>query len=350
MRVVADLDNQFPKQSAYVERAVLAEVMSVAGAYLGGSAAYLEERFPNDKVSRSLLTRATASMATSANSAVLVEAALGEFLKSLAPQSAAAEIMKRGVKVPLGRQGVVHYPVRADPPAAAPWVAEGDPIPVVTRTFDGTVIGPHKKVALISAVTGELARRNGGAELVSQVLREDVSLGLDAAYFSATPASDAANAGLLYGLTPLSGTPGADAIAMAADLEALAAAVSANGSGQVVFIVSPANAARLPIRVPEIAGRITVLPSQGLANTRIIAVDPVSILHSMDPAPDIVVSKDAVLHMNDDPAEVVDGSGEAAAPVRSFFQTDGVAIRIIVDLAFTPRRADAVAFIDNASW
>lgn len=351
MRVVADLDNKYPLPHAYVERAVFAEVMAHAGLYHDGSTGFLEERYPNDKISRVLLNRANVDLSTTGNQVALADAALRSFLVSLAPESAAAELIRRGVPVNVGRASVATFPFRTGAPVAAPWVEEGEPIPVVSRTLDGVTIGPTKKIALISAITRELAKRADGEAVVTRILREDVAAGLDAAYFSTAAASDAANAGLLNGLSPLSGMSGGDALGMAADLEALAAAVSANGSGQVVFIMSPTNFARLPIRVPEIAARITALPSQAVANTRIIAADPASILHSTDPAPEIMVSRHTTIHMSDTPLEIVSDTGPTTAdPVRSMFQTDGIAIRIIAEIAFAKRRADAVAYIDNASW
>lgn len=351
MRVVADLDSQFPKQNAYVERAVFAEVMAQAGLCHDGSDTFLQERYPSDKISRALLNRANVDLSTTGNQSALADAALRAFLVSLAPESAAAELIRRGVPVNVGRASLATFPFRTGAPVAAPWVAEGEPIPVVSRTLDGVTIGPSKKIALISAITRELAKRADGEAVVTRILREDVAAGLDAAYLSTAGASDAANAGLLNGVTPLSGTPGADALAMATDLEALAAAVSTNGSGQVVYIMSPTNFARLPIRVPEIAARITALPSQAVADTRIIAADPASILHSTDPAPDILVSKHATIHMSDTPLEIVSDTGPTTAdPVRSMFQTDGIAIRIIAEIAFAKRRTDAVAYINNASW
>jgi hypothetical protein len=351
MRVVADLDNKYPPQSAHLERAVFAEVMHTAGLFFGGSDAFLQSRYPNDVIARAILARSPVAVNATANQAALAETALRSFLLSLAPESAAAELIRRGVTVNVGRASQAVIPYRSGAPSAAPWVAENEPIPVASRSLDGVTVGPTRKIALISVVSRELLNRADGEAIVTRILREDVAAGLDSAYFSTTAASDAAIAGLLYGVTPLSGTPGADAIAMAADLESLAAAVSTNGSGQVVFVTSPANVARLPIRLPDVAGRVTVLPSTACANTRIIAVDPLSILHSTDPAPEILVSKEALVHMSDTPLPIVSSTGPTTAdPVRSFFQTDAVGTRIVADLAFAKRRTDAVAYIDNASW
>jgi len=351
MRIVADPDSKYPPQSAYVERAVIAEVLSVVGAYNGGSEAFLKERFPSDHFSFAVLDRANAVLATTGNQTAIVESAFRSFLISLVPLSAAAELIRRGVRVELGAASSATYPTRSGAPTAAPWVGEGEPIPVVSRTFSNVSVGPPRKIALISSTTRELARRADAESVVTQLLREDVAAGLDAAYFSTSAGSASAYAGLLYGVTPLTASAGGGIEAIKADLAALAGAVAVNGSGQVVFIASPMNAATFPIKAPEVASKVTMLASPAVADTRVIAVDPLSILHSTDPAPDIMVSKDAILHMSDTPLEIVSDTGPTTAdPVRSIFQTDGIAIRIMADIAFEKRRSGAVAYMDSVDW
>jgi hypothetical protein len=39
-----------------------------------------------------------------------------------------------------------------------------------------------------------------------------------------------------------------------------------------------------------------------------------------------------------------------ADPVRALYQTVCVAVRMIVEIGFVPRRDGAVAFIDNPGW
>ena len=39
-----------------------------------------------------------------------------------------------------------------------------------------------------------------------------------------------------------------------------------------------------------------------------------------------------------------------AAPVRSMFQTDSIALRMIMDLNWTMRRAGMVAFVAGVTW
>ncbi|MGF7163140.1 hypothetical protein FHS85_004798 [Rhodoligotrophos appendicifer] len=351
MRVVADLENKYPAPSVHVERAVSARVLAAAGVYAGGFEDFLKKRYPNDQLSAAVFDRANVLPAFTTSQTVIVQSAFKSFLTSLVPLSAAAELIRRGVQVDIGRDASAAYPARSGAPTAAPWVGEGEPIPVVTRAVTSVTVGPARKIALISVITRELARRADGEAVVTQLLREDVAAGLDAGYFSTAAGSASAHAGLLNGVSPLTATSGGDYIAMQADLAALAAAVAANGSGQVVFIVSPTNAAILPIKVPDIASGITVLPSSAVSDTRVIAVDPISILHFTDPEPEIDISKHATVHMSNVPLEIVSDTGPTIAdPVRSTFQTDALAIRLLADIAFSKRRSGAVAYMDDVDW
>ena len=80
----------------------------------------------------------------------------------------------------------------------------------------------------------------------------------------------------------------------------------------------------------------------------LIAVDPLSLAWGAGADPDIDVSTEAVLHMSDDPLDIV-LSGVTADPTRSVYQTDAIAIRMILPIAFAKRRADAVAYISGVS-
>lgn len=354
MRVVADVKDTYPSPSVYIERAAIAGVMALVNKTVFSDADdFLLKRFPKDTITRSVLRGVAPVGQTDAAgwAQEIVPAALRNYLVSLVPESAAAELIRRGVDASLSRYGTAIYPTRSGAPAAAPWVDESGAIPVVQRAFSSVTIGPAKKIALISTLTEELAKRANGEAIISQLMREDVAAGLDLAYFSTTAPSDAAHAGLLYGVSPLSGYAGGDLLSVTNDLARLASAVAANGSGQVLFVMSPQNAAVFPINYPDLAARVTVLASPAVSNTRVIAADPLSILHAVDPAPDIDVSNDAVLHMSDTPLEIVSDTGPTTAdPVRSMFQTGAIAIRIMADIAFAKRRAGAVAYIEDITW
>ncbi|MGY4548708.1 hypothetical protein [Bradyrhizobium sp. USDA 4513] len=50
--------------------------------------------------------------------------------------------------------------------------------------------------------------------------------------------------------------------------------------------------------------------------------------------------------MDDDPQQIVE-SGVAAAPTRSLYQTDSIALSCLLDVGFNTRRSGAVAFMDG---
>jgi hypothetical protein len=148
------------------------------------------------------------------------------------------------------------------------------------------------------------------------------------------------HAGLLNGVSAIPSVSNGKA---RFDLAALAESVSVGGSGQVAFVTGPGRAAKLAVLMPEL--KSMVLPSLAVAETRVIAVDPLSLAHGVGSQPEINSSTSAVLHMDDNPDPIV-ASGVMANPVRSLWQTDAIALNCLIDIAFRKRRAGAVAFMD----
>jgi hypothetical protein len=302
--------------------------------------------YPDDRIAPLMLTRASispGSSATSGNAAELTRNAVADFLGNLIPLSAAAALMPNGLQLTLDDAGVnsVTVPARSGSPSAPVFVSELSPAPVRSGTTTGTTVGPTRKFGSMVVVSKTVLKRSGGERVFTTLLAEDASAGLDAAVFSTETGAGGAPAGLLYGATSVAGTS-----SLLSDLQALAASVSVNGSGQVVFIASPSLAASVGI---DAAIRATVLPSLAVADTRLIAVDPASLIWGYGLDPEISASTDAVVHMDSDPDQIVE-SGITAVPTRSVFQTDAVAFRMLLPVAFAKRREGAVAVIDGGSW
>lgn len=305
--------------------------------------------FPRDTTAMSIVSRATVEPGkTDGWGSALVAESVLDFAATLGPGSAIATIMPRGITATFDRSGRLSVPQRAGRAVAAGGVGEGDPIPVRASTLNNVLLEPGK-VATISVFTREVAKRGGAQPVVEAILREDAGASLDAAYLS-TAAAGALPAGLLYGVSPIAASSAGGIAAMQEDLVALASAVA--GSGQVVFIVSPATAVKFPILAPLLATQLTVLPSLAVADTRIIAIDPAALVHGFGGTPEIDVSQHTALHMSDTPEQISTPGSPAtvAAPVRSMFQTDGIAVRMILDIAFGKRSASAAAYIDNFDW
>lgn len=283
---------------------------------------------------------------TSGWASQLVSTAYGSYLASL-PGSAAAKIIGLGMSVPMagGKQGFL-APTRNTAPAALPWVEENAPIPVRSFDFQGLTLTP-KKMAAISVISRELAKRAGGEAAVRQLLREDGEYALDLAYFSTTALSDADHPGLLAGLTAIAGYAGGDLAAFEADVSAILAAIGPRNSGSIVYVTGMAAAERIALKFPDF--RSPVYGSQAVADTTLIGVDAGSLVHSFGDF-DIDTSTEALVHMSDEALEIVPDNGSISDPTRSLFQTDCVGIRIIGDLAFGARKANAVAYVTGATW
>ncbi|MGJ0535553.1 phage major capsid family protein [Methylocystis sp.] len=272
----------------------------------------------------------------------LVQTAVGGFVSSIAPLSAGARLIAAGERVPLGATDSVSFPVVDTSLGAAPWVEEGEPIGVTNFDFDAATLGPSKKVATILPVSRELVKRSAGRVIFDRLLRETAAHALDLAIFSADAASAAACAGLRAGLTPVAGNgdPESDIVAMLTALATL-------GSGGVdALICNPREAAVLAVRLPLL--KTPVFASRAMPAGTVLAIDVSDFASSVSDI-EIFASEEAVIHMSDTPLPIVSGAPVTADPVRSAWQTNCIALRMILEMSFVAR-AGRVAVMESVSW
>lgn len=276
------------------------------------------------------LAKASTSPATTTTTgwaAELAASAVGEFVNSLVPQSAAAQLIEMGQKASLDGRYTVAYPRRLGLPGTVPFVLQGGAIPVVQRDLTAIVLGPATKLAIISAFTQELAERSAVESAVTTILREDAASSLDATIFSNVAASASRPAGILNGITPLTATAGGTATAMATDIRALISAVVAAGGGsQIVFFANPVRAAAMAL-IGNAPFPYKVIPTRALAADALVALDPGAFTSGFGAEPRVDISGDAVLHFDDTtPLAIgtVDTTNTVAAPSRSLFQTASI--------------------------
>ena len=283
---------------------------------------------------------------------MLAQSAPAEFFASLGGLSAASRLINAGTRVQLDFAASVVFP-RPTAPAAGdlPWVGEGNPIPVRQLAFEACTLGPVKKLAIITALTGEVAATSAAETVITALLRESAALSLDAAMFSAIAASASAPAGLLNGVSALTASTGpVIETAMMADLAALAAAVtSAGGSAESLVIVAAApQAAQILIRLPDL--RVPVWSSRALADGVVIALDGAGFASAFDTTVEIRASRDAAVHHEDTAPLPLGAAGPIlASPIRSYFQTDTIGLRLVARAAFV-MRAPLVAHITDVIW
>jgi Phage capsid family len=315
--------------------------------------------FPDDKGALSLLTRTDAtpaSLSVSGWAGSLAAVAVGEFISSLAPTSAAAKLIAAGMRLSLAGKQYAKIPRRKDAGAPATdigWVAENEPIGVYQRQFDSVQLGPPKKLAAMVVCTNEVLSYSGGEQILGTMLREDVAATLDSALFDDTAAGATRPAGLLNGITPIDPSTATSARdQMVEDFANLGGAIAdLGGNGEnLIFICSPRQAifARLNFISNE---QITIWSTPALADGDIIAIQADAFVSAFAAEPTITLAKEATLVMSNPAGELVPATGGVsviADPVSSLFQQDLVGIRILLPCSWCVR-APLIAAV-SSSW
>ncbi|MDE5461155.1 hypothetical protein [Bradyrhizobium sp. CSS354] len=269
-------------------------------------------------------------------------------LMTLAPESALAEILALAVKVDLSGVSQFSFPLPGSFSSAV-FVEEGFPIPVGQGVFEGLLIGPIRKVAMIGALSNELENYSApvASVVISHVIKIAVGDGGAKVLLSADAATAAAPAGLLNGVAPL-----AAGASISDDLTALISAIAGAGidTKNVAFIAAPEQALALQTQ-PWPNFKHKVIEAKTLAAGTIIAIAPDGFVVAGEGVPVIETSKSTVLHMAE-PAEQIATPGAPAtiaAPVVSMFQTDSFALKCIARLTWSAAPG-AVAWIDSVAW
>jgi hypothetical protein len=280
--------------------------------------------------------------------------AVGTFIVSLAPLSAAANLFSVAPRVSLAGINTMKFPARsgAIDPAYVQWIAENSPAPVLKFSLTtGPVLGPTKKLLAYAVVTRELAEYANAEAVIATLLGENAALSLDASLFSNAAATTARPAGILNGVTALTPATGGGELAMNTDLSALAAAISSVTTG-LAYVCHPAQANAIKVtKGATWLTNIPVWPTIAIPKGTVIALDPAAFVSAFGSDPEITTSTETSLHMEDTtPLELVASPGTVASPMKTMFQTECIATRLRIDAAWAWRIAGAVAWVQNTTW
>jgi hypothetical protein len=125
------------------------------------------------------------------------------------------------------------------------------------------------------------------------------------------------------------------------------AIVAAGGSGiGTMFFCSPGRRLTLVGYYPELAPQ--VFGSSAIASGTLIAVDPRSFASATGGDPEILASKQALVHYEDTNPQQIGTAGTpnvVAAPTRSAFQTDVILLRCILRITWALRVTGAAGSI-----
>lgn len=325
----------------------------------------LDERYKGHEAT-AIVTKADQTIGTTTVSgwaSELVQTVYGAFMEALIPTSFFAQLRNRGVSLTFDGYGKAIYAGRTAGGASGGFVAEGAPIRVGRATTTSMEISP-RKMGVIVPFSRELAKRSTPvieAEVRRWIL-EDTSATLDQLAIDAVASSTARPAGLLNGVSATaSGAGGGDYEAVKADFKALLAPfISANAADGIVVLMNPSQGLSLGLMdgppmmgdwFKPIADRVSIIESGNVPANRLIALRASDFVTAGD-SPEFDISEQATVHMEDtNPLEIVSGTGPTTAdPVRSFYQTATIGVRMLMDVSWAMRRSGMVRWIDTTSW
>lgn len=324
----------------------------------------LDERYPGHEAT-AIVAKADQTIGTTTVSgwaSELLQDVNSGFLQALTGKSIYPSLRDRGMGLSFDGTGTIKLPRRNAGGAGGGFVGEGQPIRVGRITTAAAELTP-KKMGVIVPFSRELAKRSTPAieAIVRQGILEDTAAILDSVLLDNGAVSSVRPAGLLNGVSAVaSGYGGGDHVAVKEDFKALLAPfITANAADNITVIMNPAQALSIAMMdgpdnnsgwFSGISSRVNIVESTYATNGRLIAMRNSDFYTAIGDAPEFDINESATVHMEDEtPLPLHDGS-TAADPVRSFFQTATVGVRMLMDVSWVMGRPDMVEWIDGTSY
>ncbi|MCP3475135.1 phage major capsid protein [Bradyrhizobium sp. CCGUVB1N3] len=300
----------------------------------------------------------------------LAQTTYADLMPLLMPKAILTRLAPKGLTLSFGTSGRIVIPTRSRTPSlAGSFVGEGMAIPVRQGAFTSQTLTP-KKMAVISTWTREMGDHSVPAieGLIRQAIQDDTSVAIDSVLIDANAATTIRPAGLLNGVAATGATAGGGIAAIVGDIVGLINAISASTMGNVrnlvwlanqtdmlrASLLSAANTGIFPFRDEIRGGTLATIPiidSATVPAKTLILVDAADFVVVGGEAPRMEMSDQATLHMEDtNPLDLVASPSTVAAPQRSLFQTDSLALRMVMPLNWLQRRAGTVAWTQNVTW
>jgi HK97 family phage prohead protease len=305
--------------------------------------------------------------------AELVQQIVTDLMPTLLPSAVYPSLSAMGLKLTFGRNGRIIIPTRnVTPSIAGSFVGEGQPIPVRIAGFSSQTLVP-KKMAVITTWTREMDEHSVPAieGLLRDAIQQDTAISIDTVLLDANSATAIRPPGLRNGVAGLTPTAGGGFTALIGDLKALTGAILTATNGNIrnmVYIMNPAQALSIgfiqppnpsglfPFRDEINAGRLNGRPliqSGTVPLGTVLCLDAADYVSISGDTPRFEISDQATLHMEDTAPLQLAAAGTppvVAAPAQSMFQTDSLALRLILPMNWTMRRAGVVSWVAGVTW
>lgn len=302
--------------------------------------------------------------------AELAQTTYADLMPLLMPKALLTRLAAKGLTLGFGNAGRIVIPTRSRTPTiAGSFVGEGMAIPVRQGAFTSQTLTP-KKMAVISTWTREMGDHSTPSieGLIREAIQLDTQVAIDSVLIDANPATVVRPPGLLNGVAATTATAGGGIAALVGDITGLISAISTATYGNTRNLVwlanqtdmlrasmlTAANTGLFPFREEIRGGTLNTIPiidSATVPTRTLILIDAADFVVVGGDAPRMEMSDQATLHMEDtNPAELVASPSTVAAPQRSLFQTDSLALRMVMPLNWAQRRAGTVAWTQTVTW
>jgi HK97 family phage prohead protease len=337
-----------------------------------------EQVFGNDEITKAgfnLATKAASAAATTTVTgwaAELVQPTFAEMMPTLLPESVYGPLSAKGLRLTFGRFGAINIPTRAiTPTIAGSFVGEGQPIPVRQGLFTTQQLLP-KAMKVISTWTREMDIHSIPqiSALIREAIQQDTSVAIDSILLDTGAKTSVRPAGLRNGISGLTPTAGGGFTALVGDLKALIGAVNTatnNNLRNPVWLMNPVQKVSIGFIQPTTATPLfpfasqvendmllgyPIIDSGTVPAGTVIFMDAADYVSATDDSPKFDVSDSATLHMEDTTPLNIGTAGSpatVAAPSQSMFQTDCIALRMVLPMDWLMRRA-SLAWVAAVTW
>lgn len=330
----------------------------------------LEQHYPvrDEATEMAVMKRTDAPLGTTTTSGFasqLVQSTWASFLDALRGKSVYPVLRDRGYGISFDSAGTAYLPQLTGGGANGSFFAEGSPIRVGRVTVSAPTF-TARKMGVIIPFTREAARRSTPQleTVVRRAIVDDTAATLDPLILDATAGDTIRPAGILNGVSATaSGYGGGDHTAVKEDFKALLAPfIAANAVDNITVVMNPAQGLAISMMdgpdnntswFAGIASRVNIVESTHATSGRLIALRNTDFATALGDMPEFEMSNQATIHMEDTtPLEIVESASPdvVAAPVRSFWQTDSMGIRMIMDVSWVMARSGMVGWIDGTSY
>jgi HK97 family phage prohead protease len=295
-----------------------------------------------------------------------------DFMDILMPASIFGPLSGMGLSLGFGRNAKIIIPTRSRTPTiAGSFVGEGLPIPVRQGAFTSLSLTPMK-MAVITVWSRELDEHSIPA--IQGLLRDavvyDTAVAIDSILLDANAATAIRPAGILNGVSGLTPTAGGGFAALTGDIKQLSGALLTGTLGNVrkpVWLMNPqqvnsaafaiaTGAGVFPYRDEISQGRLggwPIIQSGTVPAGTVIVIDAADFVSVTGDGPRFEISDQATLHMEDTTPTDISTTGTPAVvafPAKSMFQTDMLALRMIMPLTWAIRRTGTIAWVAGVTW